>query len=97
MTYSYFADGLPAMMKSAKNTWKITEVGNQKCKVSIDLNVKLATVPKILIGWMMVPKMKKDIAQTLEDLKYFAETGKKTEAKKKADNKFFKKHPELVA
>lgn len=97
MTYSYHADGLPSMMKSAQNKWKVKSKGVNTSEVSIDLQVEFATIPKILMGWMMVPKMKKDIDQTLEDLKVFVETGEQTQAKIKSDLKFFKKNKKSVA
>jgi hypothetical protein len=97
MTYKYYADGLPSMMKSAQNQWKVTSKSVNTSEVSIDLEIEFATLPKILMGWMIVPKMKKDINQTLEDLKFFVETGKQTEAKIKSDVKFFKKNKKIVA
>ena len=97
MTYKYYADGLPSMMKSAQNVWKVKAKGVNTSEVSIDLDIEFATIPKILMGWMIVPKMKKDIDQTLEDLKVFVETGKQTEAKIKSDVKFFKKNKKRVA
>ena len=97
MTYTYYADGLPKLMKSAVNTWRVEPQGNALSNVSIDLNIEFAAIPKLLMGWMIVPKMKKDIQQTLEDLKYFIETGKQTEAKIKSDLRFFKKKGKKAA
>ncbi|GAA4271232.1 SRPBCC family protein [Aquimarina gracilis] len=96
-TYTYYADGLPAIMKSAKNTWKVLQKGVNTSEVSIDLDIEFATIPKIFMGWMIVPKMKKDVNQTLADLKYFIETGKLTEAKIKSDQKYFKKKGQKAA
>ncbi|WP_299433539.1 SRPBCC family protein [uncultured Aquimarina sp.] len=93
MRYTYYADGLPAMMKSARNTWKVKQKSVNTSEVSIDLEIELATIPKALMSWMIVPKMKKDIIQTMVDLRYFIETGKQTAAKLKSDVKYFKKHP----
>ncbi|WP_108802825.1 SRPBCC family protein [Aquimarina sp. Aq107] len=93
MTYTYYADGLPVMMKSARNTWKVHKRGVNTSEVSIDLEIELTTIPKALMSWMIVPKLKKDIIQTMVDLRYFIETGKQTAAKLKSDVKYFKKHP----
>ncbi|SEK70324.1 Polyketide cyclase / dehydrase and lipid transport [Aquimarina amphilecti] len=93
MMYRYYADGLPSMMKSAVNTWKVTSKSINTSEVSIDLEIEFATIPRIIMGWMIIPKMKKDIIQTLEDLRYFIETGKQTDAKIKSDQKYFKKNP----
>lgn len=97
MTYRYHADGLPSMMKSARNLWKVKSTGVNTSEVSIDLNIEFATLPKILMGWMIIPKMKKDIDQTLEDLKVYVETGKQTQAKIKSDLKFLKKNKKAIA
>ena len=96
MTYSYHADGLPSMMKSAKNKWKVKATGVHMSEVSIDLHIEFATIPRILMGWMMIPKMKKDIDQTLEDLKVYVETGEQSTAKVKSDLKFFKKRKQIA-
>ncbi len=93
MSYTYYADGLPSIMKSAKNTWKVSPKSVNTSEVSIDLDIELAPVPKALMSWMIVPKMKKDSIQTLVDLRYFIETGEQTAAKKKSDIKYFKKNP----
>ncbi len=93
MTYTYHADGLPSMMRKAKNTWKVYPKSVNTSEVSIDLEIVLAPVPKALMSWMIVPRMKKDIIQTLVDLRYFVETGQQTSAKIKSDIKYFKKNP----
>lgn len=97
MSYTYRADGLPKMMKSAVNTFSVNAKGLDRSEVALDLNVELATIPKILMSWMMVPKMKKDIHQTLIDLKHYAETDKQTDIKIKSDEKFNKKQLKKVS
>ncbi len=97
LTYTYHADGLPSMMKSVVNTFTVNKRGVNTSELAVDINVQITTIPKILMGWMIIPKMKKDIGQTLMDLKHFAETGEQTEAKIKADKKYFKKNPKKVA
>ncbi|WP_430906314.1 SRPBCC family protein [Maribacter sp. 2-571] len=97
MTYRYRADGLPKMMKSAVNSFTVNKKSVNTSEVELDLNVELAIVPKILMSWMMVPKMKKDVLQTLVDLKYFAETDMQTEIKTKSDLKFNKKRLKKVS
>lgn len=96
MSYTYYADGLPAMMKSAVNSWKVEPLGNHSSEVQMNLKIELAPIPKLLMGWMIVPKMKKDIQQTIDDLKYFIENGKPSSVKIKSDQKFFKKNPQMA-
>ncbi|WP_430966991.1 SRPBCC family protein [Spongiimicrobium sp. 2-473A-2-J] len=91
MTYSYYADRLPSMMKSAKNSWKVVAKSVNVSEVVMTGNIVFAPLPGLLMGWMMKPKMRKDLEQTLDDFKYYMETGRQTEAKKKSDTKFNKK------
>ena len=95
MTYRYYADGLPKMMRSAKNTWKVNSTSKTSSEVSIDLDIEFNPVAKVLMGWMMIPKMKQDVNQTITDLKIYLETGKQSEPKIKSDEKFFKKNPQF--
>lgn len=76
MTYSYEADGLPAMFKKGGSTWSITELSQNSCKVQMNLKMEMATVPGILMGWMIKPKMDKDTNGLMEDLKHYVEKGR---------------------
>jgi len=96
-SYTYYADGLPSMMKSAVNSWKVVSLSDGTSEVQMDLKIEIAPIQKALMGWMIVPKMKKDIQQTVDDLKYFIEEGKPSPVKVKTDEKFFKKNPDLAA
>ncbi|AZQ44805.1 SRPBCC family protein [Nonlabens ponticola] len=91
MELSYHVDDTPFIMKSAQADWKVTPTAVNTSSVSMHMNMELATLPKILMGWMIKPKVRKDIDQTLEDLKFYVENGKQSEAKKKSDAKYFKK------
>lgn len=75
LTYSYKADGLPAMFRSGKNFWQIVPSGPDSCQVQMELRMELAPVPGVLMGWMIRSKMGKDLEGFMEDLKHFAETG----------------------
>ena len=91
MSYTYYADGLPSMMKKAKSTWKVKSTGENTTLITAHIEIEFAKIPGLLMGWMMKPKMRKDINQTFEDLRVYINTGKKTDAKIKSDLKFFKK------
>lgn len=91
MSYTYHADGLPAMMKKAQSTWQVKATGENSSEVIAHLEIEFAPLPGFLMGWMLKPKMRKDINQTFEDLRVYINTGKKTEAKLQSDLKFFKK------
>lgn len=92
MTFSYYADGLPSIMKSAQSAWTVTPTSTHTCEVVMAGEIVFAPIPGFLMGWMMKPKMRKDLHQTLDDFKYFIETGKQTAVKIKSDQKFNKKN-----
>ncbi len=75
MTYSYEADGLPAMFKQGANTWSVVEVDNNTSKVFMELKMEISPLPGFLIGWIMKPKMSKDMDGLMEDLKHYVEKG----------------------
>ncbi|WP_431122691.1 SRPBCC family protein [Flagellimonas flava] len=91
MELQYHLDDTPFIMKAANANWKVKPLSVNTSEVTMDLDVTLATLPGLLMGWMIKPKMRKDLNQTLEDLKYYIETGKQSEAKIKSDKKYFKK------
>ncbi|GAB5522218.1 MAG: hypothetical protein Roseis2KO_00900 [Roseivirga sp.] len=88
---SYQADGLPAMFREGGSTWQVMPVDSNKARVIMDLKMKLAPLPGLLMGWMIKVKMSKDTDQLMLDLKHFVETGEPTDAKVKSDEKFTKK------
>lgn len=91
MELQYHLDDTPFIMKAATANWKVTSTSVNTSKVTMNLDVTLATLPGFLMGWVIKPKMTKDIYQTIDDLKYFIEHGEQSEAKKKSDTKYFKK------
>ena len=78
-------------MKAATAHWKVTSTSVNTSDVTMKLDATLATIPGLLMGWLIKPKMKKDIYQTIDDLKHFIENGEPSEAKKKSDANYFKK------
>ncbi|MBP2831521.1 SRPBCC family protein [Aquimarina sp. U1-2] len=97
MELQYHLDDTPFIMKAATAKWKVKPLSIDTSTVTIDLDVTFATLPGFLMGWMIKPKMRKDIYTTMEDLKYYIETGKQSEAKIKSDKKYFKKKDKQVA
>lgn len=91
MTLQYHLDGMPAMIKSGVAKWKLKPTSINTTEVTMNLNMTFAKIPIALMGWLIKPKMKKDINQTMIDLKHYVETGRQTEVKKKSDAKFNKK------
>ncbi|WP_299246333.1 SRPBCC family protein [uncultured Aquimarina sp.] len=97
MELQYHLDDTPFIMKAATANWNVKVTSINTSDVTMDLDVTLATIPGLLMGWMIKPKMRKDIFQTLEDLKYYLETGKPSEVKIKSDKKYFKKKGKKAA
>ncbi|WP_422858870.1 SRPBCC family protein [Flagellimonas sp. S174] len=97
MELQYHLDDTPFIMKAATANWKVKPLSINTSSVTMDLDVTLATLPGLLMGWMIKPKMRKDIYTTMEDLKYYIETGKQSEAKIKSDQKYFKKKGKKAA
>lgn len=91
MELQYHLDDTPFIMKAATAKWRVKSTSVNTSEVTMNLDATLATIPGILMGWMIKPKMRKDIHQTIDDLKYYIETGKQSEAKIKSDTKYIKK------
>ncbi|WP_299215611.1 SRPBCC family protein [uncultured Dokdonia sp.] len=91
MELQYHLDDTPFIMKAATAHWKVTSTSVNTSDVTMKLDATLATIPGLLMGWLIKPKMKKDIYQTIDDLKHFIENGEPSEAKKKSDANYFKK------
>lgn len=90
MTYSYEADGLPAMFKSGKNVWKLEALNSHQTRVHMSLKMEMAALPGFFMGWMIKSKMGKDLEGFMSDLKHFAETGRPSIQKKKSLEKWQK-------
>ncbi|GGG08582.1 hypothetical protein GCM10011344_06420 [Dokdonia pacifica] len=97
MELQYHLDDTPFIMKAATAHWKVTSASVNTSEVTMHLDVTLATLPGFLMGWLIKPKMRKDIYQTIDDLKYFIENGEQSEVKKKSDAKYFKKKGKKAA
>ncbi|MEM8508031.1 MAG: SRPBCC family protein [Bacteroidota bacterium] len=97
MELQYHLDDTPFIMKAATAKWNVNPQSINTSEVTMDLAVTLATIPGLLMGWMIKPKMRKDIYQTMDDLKHYVETGEQSEAKVKSDAKYFKKKGKKAA
>ena len=69
-------EGMPKMMKSTKNTWSLTDLGNDKTKLTMNMEAQ----PSGFMGWMMRPmmkmKLKKLAGNIMEEFKHYTENGK---------------------
>jgi Polyketide cyclase / dehydrase and lipid transport len=80
-------EGMPGMVKTATNDWKLTKSGSGKTK----LKIKMEFVFQGVLGFMMQPLMKiklNKIAQEMvEDFGHYAENGKPHPRKLKVQKK----------
>lgn len=75
-SYTYVVDnGLPSILKSAQNQWKIVRIDDKNCTVfsHATLTLKFWLFP---FSWLLKIAMKKDIKKSFEEMKHFIETGK---------------------
>jgi len=73
LTYEVY-QGLPKMMKYAKNTWTLEATPEGKTKVTMRLRAQTGGFMGWMMGGMMERKMTKLIDQAIEELKYYIET-----------------------
>lgn len=80
-------DGMPGMVKTATNDWKLTNSGSGKTK----LKIKMEFIFQGILGFIMQPllkiKLNKIAQEMVEDFGHYAENGKPHPRKLKAQNK----------
>ncbi len=80
--------GMPAMVKFAKNTWTLTSLGKDKTRVNMKMDIQVGGI----IGFLMQPMMKMQMGgmgnALTEDFKYYVENGQPSARKIKAMRKY---------
>ncbi|MBX2901655.1 MAG: SRPBCC family protein [Cyclobacteriaceae bacterium] len=84
-------EGLPSMVKYMANRWELTDLGNGKTKLVMQMEMKTGGMMGAMMKGMMKKKMTKMSAEVVEEFKYFVETGSPHARKVKAAEKFSKK------
>lgn len=80
-------EGMPKMVKYATNTWTLTDLGNGKTKVEINLEMKTGGMMGAMMGGMMKKKMTKMAKGIIEEFGYYAVNGTPHPNKIKATKK----------
>lgn len=85
---SYVVDeGMPSAVKHATNTWTLNSSGNNKTRLTMQMDITLGG----MMGFVMQPMMKMMLGKMgdtlLADYKYYVENGVPSEAKRKAMRK----------
>jgi hypothetical protein len=81
------AAGMPSMVKYATNTWKLIEVGNDKCKLQIKMDIRMGGFFGSLLQPIMKMQMSKMGNHLVEDFAYYVENGTPHPRKLKAQKK----------
>lgn len=80
-------EGMPAMVKFAKNTWVLTSLDSDKTRVNMTMDIEVGGI----MGFIMQPLMKlkmTGLSNTLtSDFKYYVEYGRPSAKKAKAMTK----------
>ncbi len=84
---SYSFEGMPKMVRFAKNTWQLNSIDNNKTKLTLVMEIKVGGFMGKMMKPMMKGKMAKMINHTIEEFKYYVETGQPHSRKVKAINK----------
>jgi hypothetical protein len=69
-------DGMPKMVKSATNHWRLVDLGNGKTKLKMKIEMETQGFMGWLMGGMMKKKMTKLSSNIAQEFKYYVETGK---------------------
>ena len=81
------AEGMPSMVKYATNTWKLIEVGENKCKLQIKMDIRMGGFFGSLLQPVMKLQMSKIGNHLVEDFAYYVENGTPHPRKLKAQKK----------
>lgn len=84
---SYSFEGMPKMVRFAKNTWQLTSIDTNKTKLSLVMEIKIGGFMGKMMKPMMKGKMAKMVNHTTEEFKYYVETGQPHPRKIKAIHK----------
>jgi len=81
------AEGMPSMVKYATNTWKLIEVGENKCKLQIKMDIRMGGFFGSLLQPVMKMQMSKMGNHLVEDFSFYVENGTPHPRKLKAQKK----------
>ncbi len=84
--------GAPAFMVFAGNHWSIKEISPNQCTLKMDATIRMKRFMGFLFGGKMKRTIEKQLPETLQELKLYAETGEVSEAKKERMSELKKKN-----
>lgn len=75
LTYQATA-GMPNFVTAARNTWTVTELDLQRCRVCYDAELSTQGLIGLIARPLMLARVARDGRHLLTDLKHYAETGR---------------------
>ena len=85
LTYSATGDKMPGFVRNLRNTWTLVPLGGGRTEARVALSADIAFPFNVLMGWLMKRQFRSAIGDTLDDLATYAETGRVSARKGKAD------------
>ena len=85
LTYSATGDRMPGFVSNLRNTWTLVPLGGGRTEARVALSADIAFPFSVLMGWLMKRQFRSAIADTMDDLATYAETGRVSARKGKAD------------
>lgn len=77
VAYSVSGKSVPGFVRSILAKMTVSESSLNSCQIRMEMDADISAPFNILFGWMMKAQFGKAIDETLEELKFFAETGNK--------------------
>jgi hypothetical protein len=82
-TLTYEATGLPALLGEARNTWRVSPIGEQRAHARFDGVLETRGVVGLLIALPLRLRMRRETRTVLDDLKHYAEHGTPSRSKQR--------------
>lgn len=76
-------EGAPGFITLANNHWKVIEIGDNQSKIKMNVTMHMKKFAGFFFGGLIKKQMRKQVNIVLKELKFYAETGEVSEAKKK--------------
>jgi hypothetical protein len=82
-TLTYQATGLPALLGAARNTWRVSSIGQRQARAGFDGVLETRGAAGLLIALPLRLRMRRETRTVLDDLKHYAEHGTPSESKQR--------------
>lgn len=82
-TLTYQAEGMPAFVTLARNTWMVTPTGPDRCRVSLRARFDTRGLLGLLGRWIILAQTRRTSRHLADDLRIFVETGRPSPRKQR--------------